>query len=417
MKKRWLLVGLLFTASVVNYLDRAALGVAAPMVSAELHLSASQMGLIFSSFFFGYTIFCFVGGWSSDRLGGTKVIGIAMTAWSVFCGMTALVTGYASFLVYRLLFGAGEGPLISSINKVVANWFPHRERATAIGISFSGTPVGGALAGPIVGFTMIRYGWRSAFIVVALLGLIWLGVWLLVAVETPRQDKRVSPDELQEIEADAPALSAPDGTGLGAYMRQPHVLATAIAYFSYNYVLFFFLTWFPSYLAKAHHLSLADMSIATTLPWAMGFIGQAMSGVVSDFVLRRTGRPLFARKLVLGIGLTTSGICVALAGMVGTAAAGVTLMAVAVLFLYLTGSCYWAILQDTVHGSRIGGVGGFIHMIANTSGIIGPAATGFLIDATHSFTASFLLAGAVTLVGVALVLVFVRSEPVPNRPT
>jgi ACS family hexuronate transporter-like MFS transporter len=150
------------------------------------------------------------------------------------------------------------------------------------------------------------------------------------------------------------------------------------------------------------------MSIATVLPWVLGFCGLAVGGVVSDMVFRRTGRALFARKLVLTVCLGIAAICVALAGLVATLYSALALMSAAVFFLYLTGSTYWAILQDTVRGENIGGVGGFIHMMANCAGIIGPAVTGFIVQYTGAFTAAFVLAGGIAIVGVVGVLVFVR---------
>src|SRR5258705_10759264 len=118
MKKRWQVVSLLFAAGVINYLDRAALGIAAPLLAADLKLSTSALGVVFSSFFVGYALFNFVGGWAADRFGAKRVIAAAMATWSGFCAMTALVVGFKSLLVFRVLFGAAEGPFVAVTNKV-----------------------------------------------------------------------------------------------------------------------------------------------------------------------------------------------------------------------------------------------------------------------------------------------------------
>jgi ACS family hexuronate transporter-like MFS transporter len=414
MKKRWQLVLLLFLAGVINYLDRSALSVAAPLITKDLSLSPADLGIIFSSFFVGYAMFNFIGGWASDRFGGRRVFAAAMALWSLFCGMTAVATGFTSLLVIRVVFGVGEGPLSATINKVVNTWFPHREAASAVGIANCGTPLGGAIAGPIVGLMAVTLGWRVAFVAIGVLGFVWLAFWLKLASETPRDHPAITAEELREIEADhADPTAGPSSRPLGFYLRQPMVLATAMAFFGYNYILFFFLTWFPSYLTMAQHLSIKDMSLATVLPWTLGFIGLALGGVMSDAVFRRTGRALFARKLVLTACLAVSAICVALAGLVTTAASALALMSCAVFFLYLTGSTYWAIIQDTVRGENIGGVGGFVHAVANCAGIIGPAVTGFIVQATGAFTSAFVLAGAIAISGVVGVLVFVRPIPAP----
>jgi MFS transporter, ACS family, hexuronate transporter len=409
VKKRWIILFLLFLANIINYLDRSALSIVAPMVSTELGLTPSQMGIVFSSFFFGYAVFNFVGGWASDRFGGKRIFSWAMGLWSLFCALTATITGFGSMLLVRVLFGVGEGPLSSTINKIINSWFPHRQAASAVGLVSSGTPLGGAIAGPVVGLLAISLGWRPAFIIIGVIGFVWLVFWLILAKEKPRDHPTITEEELREIEDSSSRLVLLGETkALSFYLKQPVVLATALAFFGYNYILYFFLTWFPSYLTMAQGLSIKDMSIATVLPWVLGFFGLAAGGAISDFVLHRTGRPLFARKLVLTVCLTIAALSVMLAGMVTTAGSAVALMGSAVFFLYVTGSCYWAILQDTVQPENIGGVGGFVHMIANCSGIIGPIVTGFLVESTGVFTSAFILAGAVAIAGVISVLVFVR---------
>jgi len=408
-KKRWQMVLLLFVAGIINYLDRSALSVAAPLVMRDLALTPADLGLVFSSFFVGYALFNFIGGWASDRLGGKRVFTLAMGVWSTFCALTAAAGGFASLLAIRVCFGVGEGPLSSTMNKVVNTWFPHREAASAVGYANCGTPLGGAIAGPVVGLMAVTLGWRAAFVAIGLLGFAWLFFWTRLATETPRGHPAITAEELREIEDGhaAPAAGLP-AQPLGFYLKQPVVLATGLAFFGYNYILFFFLTWFPSYLTMAQHLSIKDMSIATVLPWVLGFCGLAAGGALSDAVFRRTGRALFARKLVLTVCLSLAAVSVALAGLVTTVGSALLLMSAAVFFLYLTGSTYWAILQDTVRGENIGGVGGFIHMMANCAGIIGPAVTGFIVQSTGVFTSAFVLAGGIAILGVLCVLVFVK---------
>ena len=118
---RWLMVFLLFLAGMINYLDRSALSVAAPLLTKDLGLDPAQLGIVFSSFFFGYALFCFVGGWAADRFGPKRVFIVSMTVWSVFCGLTAAATGLVSLLLIRVVFGMGEGPFSSTVNKLVSN--------------------------------------------------------------------------------------------------------------------------------------------------------------------------------------------------------------------------------------------------------------------------------------------------------
>ncbi|OWJ61186.1 MFS transporter [Paraburkholderia caledonica] len=420
--QRWFVVALLFLAGVINYLDRSALSIAAPLIQKDLNFSHAQMGVVFSSFFVGYALFNFVGGVLSDKVGAKRVFGTAMGVWSLFCGATALATGIGSLIVLRVLFGMGEGPFSSSNSKMVNNWFPRKEVASAIGVISSGTPLGGALAGPVVGFMAVQFGWRWAFVAIMLLGLLWLVFWAATTTEHPQQNSRVTSDEMQLIlagQADEHALAhSADGSklGLGHFLRKPIILATAFAFFSYNYVLFFFLSWFPTYLTEAHHLSLHDMSIATVIPWVLGSIGLAAGGFISDLILRLTGKPLLSRKIVLGTCLGAAAVCVALAGRVASTESAVALMSVSIFFLYVTGAVYWAVIQDTVPREHVGGVGGFVHLLANLAGVIGPAVTGFIVQATHgAYGSAFVLAGGIAVLGAVCSLVWIREPRASTR--
>jgi ACS family hexuronate transporter-like MFS transporter len=186
--------------SMINYIDRASLSIAAPYVMKEFRFSPAQMGIIFSSFFFSYAVFCFVGGYLSDIYGPKKTIAFAMVAWSLFAAGPAIAWGFISMIVFRVLFGAGEGPIGSVSNKMVNNWFPATERAKAKGISDSGMSIGAAVSGPIVGLIAIRFGWRVSFVVLAILGLLWTALWVKIATDLPRQHPGVSPGELDLIE-------------------------------------------------------------------------------------------------------------------------------------------------------------------------------------------------------------------------
>ncbi len=408
---RWLIIALLFIGGAISYLDRAALSVAAPLIAADMHLDPGQLGIVFSSFFVGYALFCFVGGFASDRIGPKNVFSVAMTVWSVFCGLTAAATGIASLLVVRVIFGMGEGPFSSTANKFVSNWFPRPEQASAVGMANAGQPLGAALAGPAVGLLAVAAGWRVSFVVIAAVGLVWVVAWMWLATDRPDQHSWLDKDSLRaHVRERAQRSVQLEALPLGTYLRRPAILATAFAFFGYAYILYFFLSWFPSYLTMAHHLSIQKMGVVNAIPWLVGFIGLASGGFVCDAIFRVTGNALFARKLVLVTSLIIAAGCVALAGMVTGIVAVVALMAVTVFFMYLTASTYWAIILDTVADTRVGGVSGFVHLIANLAGIVAPAVTGYLVQWSGSFTSAFVLTGGIAVIG-ALGVAFLVHEP------
>ena len=419
---RWTLVLLLFVVFMINYLDRIALSLTVPMVEKDLMINAEQFGMIFGSFFFGYALFNFIGGLATDKFGPTIVLGTAVGMWSLFCGLTAMATGFWSMMILRVLFGMAEGPISASANKAINGWFPKKQAATAMGLLSSGSPLGGAVAGPIVGYLALSFGWRPAFVVIAAIGFVWLALWFFFASDNPAKSKRISAEEralVEKLKAEEPAdVIDPRGNahGLGFYLRQPIILVTAFAFFCYNYILFFFLSWFPAYLVQAHGLDIKAMSITTMIPWIVGFVGLALGGWISDKIFNITGKLLLSRKIVLVVSLTAAAICVALAGTIKEVNSAVIMMSISIFFLYITGAIYWAIVQDVVHKSRVGSISGFIHLIGSLSGVIGPVVTGFIVQHSGKFDSAFILAGAVAGVGALLVLLVIREPKANNKP-
>lgn len=411
---RWVIVLLLFLVYMINYLDRVALSITVPMIEKDLMLNAEQFGLIFGSFFFGYALFNFIGGLAVDKFGPTLVMGSAVIMWSLFCGLTALATGFYSLLILRVLFGMAEGPICASANKMINGWFGQKQAATAVGLLSAGSPLGGAVAGPIIGYLALGFGWRPAFVIIFTIGIVWALGWFLIAADSPLRSKRATEQEKQEIallKSQETHLTPVDGSTappLSHYLKQPIILVTAFAFFCYNYILFFFLSWFPAYLVQAHNLDIKSMSLTTMIPWIVGFIGLALGGYISDKIFNITGRLLLSRKIMLVVCLLMAAICVALAGTVSSVVPAVALMSVSIFFLYITGAIYWAIIQDVVHQARVGGASGFIHLVGSISGIVGPIVTGYIVQTSGKFTSAFILAGTVAALGALLVLLVIR---------
>lgn len=412
---RWTMPALLFVGGMINYLDRSALSVAAPLLSRDLGIEPAALGIVFSAFFIGYAPSCFLGGWAADRYGPRLVFLVTMAVWSLFCGLTAVAYSIGFLIVIRVLFGVGEAPFTTTANKLISEWFPRREAGTAIGFANAGTPLGGAISGPIVGFMAVAYGWRMAFICITVISAIWIVAWFFMGRDKPEQHPRVTPQELSFIRSDAPEEAPAEARlPLGFYLRQPAVIATGVAFFGYAYLLYFFLSWFPSYLSMAHGLNIRQMGLVSAIPWGIGFLGLVGSGFTVDLVFRRTGRALFSAKLVLVLGLLGAAVCVGVAGLVTTVEAAVALMAIAVFCMYMTATTYWTIMLDTVEKPRLGSVGGFVHFIANCAGIVAPSLTGVLVE-YGSFTAAFAFAAAFLVLGGLGVALFVRPFAHPSE--
>lgn len=324
-------------------------------------------------------------------------------------------------LVLRVLFGMAEGPICASANKMINGWFPKKQAATAVGFLSAGSPLGGAVAGPIVGYLALAFGWRPAFMIIFAIGIVWMIAWFFIAANSPEKHKKVSQEELKlinkmkEEEVALETIENQTTHSLGYYLKQPIILVTAFAFFCYNYILFFFLSWFPSYLVQQHHLDIKQMSLTTMIPWIVGFVGLALGGYISDKIFKLTGRLLLSRKIVLVVCLLMAAICVGLAGTVSSVVPAVLLMSVSIFFLYVTGAIYWAIIQDVVHKSRVGGASGFIHLIGSVSGIVGPIVTGYIVQSTGKFDSAFVLAGTIAALGALLVLFVIKTPRVTMK--
>ncbi|WP_414449652.1 MFS transporter [Burkholderia sp. 22PA0099] len=416
---RWWVGALLFGAGMLNYLDRAALSVVAPIIKRDLGINDAQMGVLFSSFFVGYCLFCFVGGWAADRYGPRRVFAVAAGIWSLFCGATALAGSFAHLMIVRVAFGMGEGPMGTTTNKSISNWFPRSEAGRAVGWTNAGQPLGAAIAAPIVGLVALQFGWRISFVVIALLGFLWLAAWWTLFRDDPATHPRVTAEEAREIIADRAVEAIPEAgeqagheRGLFRYLLSRPVLGTALAFFSFNYVLYFFLSWLPSYLTDYQHLNIKQMSVVGILPWLGATVGFAMGGTVSDRIYRRTGDVLFARKIVIVVGLGVAAACVLLASQVTSLVAAVTLIAIASLFAFMAPQACWSLLQEIVPRQRVGAAGGFVHLLANLAGILSPSLTGWLVQYGGGYSSAFVLAGASALAGAIILMVAVRASAV-----
>ena len=317
----------------------------------------------------------------------------------------------------RVLFGIGEGPMGTTTNKSISNWFPRKEVGRAVGFTNAGQPLGAAVAAPIVGLAGLHFGWRASFVVIAALGFVWLAFWLWLFRDKPEQHPRVSERERIMIAAQRPATRAPEAvatpsTKLWSYVFSLPVLGVAAAFFCFNYIQFFFLSWLPGYLTDFQHLDIKSMSLIGILPWLGATIGFIGGGMISDALFRRTGNFLLSRKWVIFCGLAVAAVCVMLTAWAGSVTVAVSLITLASVFAYMTPQACWSLLQDIVPAERIGTAGGFVHLLANLAGILSPGITGFLIQYGGGYASAFLLASALALAGIVLLALFVRQHNV-----
>jgi len=308
--------------------------------------------------------------------------------------------------------------------KTMRNWFPQRQMGTAVGISQGCTPLGGVIGTPLVAWLLATSGdWRIPFMVLAVLGILMAIGWWVILRDTPAVHPGASRAEADELLAENTAAGAKTGLTaeatepLGYYLRKPLVLATAVAFFGYAWVLYTFLSWFPVYLVEARGVQLKDVAWIGAVPWVLGVVGYMLGGFVTDRIALRTGNPAGARKGMIVFGLTGTAILIGSIGLVASLATAVALMSAVIFLLYLTGSQYFLLISDTQPGQRLGGIVGFVHFIANLSGIFAPLLVGIIVDQTKSWPLTFGLSAVICALGVVSLLIWGRLQPIAPSHT
>lgn len=413
---RWTVLGTNAGVLVLNYGDRAAIGVAAPLIIAEFGFSKSAMGLILGAFALTYAPACLLGGWAADKYGPRKTMSVAVAWWSLFTAATALCFNFGTFVIQRLLFGIGEGPQGATTARTMANWFPKKEYATAVGFSFAFNPLGAAIGIPFVTWLLVIFdnAWRWPFIILGILGLVVALIWYAVVRDRPAQHPLITDAELEHITADqqpepATVDAADNVPGLWTYVRRQSVWGNALAFFGFSWILFMFLSWYPVFLVEVHNVDLKSLAWAGSVPWIAGAVGTALGGVLSDFLVRRTNAPYTTRKWMAVICLAGAALLVIPIATVASTGGAVALLTAALLLLYLGNVQFFALVAAAVHASRLGSVTGFVHFCANCAAIVAPVVTGFLVQTVGSWSLAFGVAAALALIG-ATVLAFARPE-------
>ncbi|MCG4255129.1 MFS transporter [Acetobacter senegalensis] len=409
---RLVIAVLLFALGMINYTDRAAVGILAPQIQRDLHISPSQLGWVFSAFFFSYAIFAFLGGYLSDKFGPKRTFGVAVVSWSVFCSLTGAVATLTPLIIVRLFFGASEGPMNSTTNRMVTNWFPRKETARALGFTLSGQNLGSAVAAPLVISLSYFFGWRLAFVALGAIGVIWCVLWLAFASDRPAESRHVTPEELTHITSDRSEAVLPKGSApLKNYILRKTTVGLALGLFSLLYPLYIFVSWMPSYFTNVIHVTPAGLSVAAGVPWIGGFLGYFLGGFISDLFFKRSKNGLKARKATTIVPLLLAAMTLSVIPSIHSVTAAVILFTLSLFALSMATQSLWAMIHEVTPVIYMGTVGGFIHFLANMSGVIAPALTGYVVEhAVSGYASAFWIAAAVGLCGALIMLLMVHNK-------
>jgi MFS transporter, ACS family, hexuronate transporter len=391
---RWLMIGFAFLATVINYLDRQTLSVAAPLLTEKFHMSGEAYGLVLSAFMLAYTVMNGVSGPLLDRIGTRAGYALCMAWWSTAGALHALARGPWSLGAFRFLLGMGEAGNWPAAVKVVAEWFPVRERALASGIFNSGAAIGAIVAPPLVAALVLRIGWQAAFVVVGIAGYLWLAGWLWVY--------RTPPQVRGEVEA-RPA--AP-----WRLLRTRFLMSLMLSKIFLDPVWYFYIFWFPKYLSSVHGLDTAGIGRTAWIPFVTADLGNLLGGWFTGWLLRRGWSVNVARKSMVAVSalLMTAAIP---AAFCATASAAIALVSVATFGYTSYNANALAFPADVFPKNVVGSIWGLASLGSGLGGMLFMWLSGRAIDA-FGYTPAFVTFGIFPLVAVGIV-VFVMG---PLRP-
>ncbi|MCX5080152.1 MFS transporter [Streptomyces sp. NPDC056121] len=420
---RWGIAVLCFGGLAVNYLDRSTLSVALPSMSDDLHIGPETQGFILSAFFFTYALCQLPAGALLDKYGVKRVFAIGAIWWSVATVGMGLVRGVGSLVGARMLLGAGEAAGYPAPAKAVSRWFPRHERTLANSVWDNGARVGTAIALPLVTMLVSAFHWRVAFIACGLLGFLWIIGWWRLYHEPADHPKLTAEerayieaggahtDETAAQEADAPKVRWRD------LFRYRTVWGMMLGFFCLNYVIYFFITWFPSYLVDERGFDLLKLGFFGTVPGLVAIFGSLLGGFTADRLLRKGWSTTKVRKTCLVSGTLCSSV-IALTVVVPTASGALALLSLSYASLTFSTASVASLPADVAPtAGHVASLAGIQNFASNVAGILGPIVTGFLLASSGgSYLVPLLVSGALSVVG-ALTYAFVikRVEPLPVR--
>jgi ACS family D-galactonate transporter-like MFS transporter len=374
---------LLWLSVFLNYIDRSNLSIAAPQLKTELQLSATQLGVLLSAFFWTYACLQIPAGWLVDHLDVKWVFAGGFLIWSAATAITGILHSFVALLIIRIILGMGESVAYPSYSKIIANYFPSASRGMANSVVASGLCFGPSFGLLFGGTLMGRFGWRPVFMTLGLASLLWIGPWSLWM---PRSQ---------------PHAKAHQKTiTLTLIVARKAWIATALGLFCSNYVNYFLLTWLPFYLVQERGFSMAGMAEVGGAMMFTAAVSAIVAGKLSDRWIRAGSTTTRVRTGFMMAGTFSTGLFL-IAAVLAPRNISVGLFMFAGIGFGMVSANIWAITQTLAGPQAAGRWAGSQNFVGNFSGAVAPALTGLLVDRTGNFLWPFLITGAVAWCGTA----------------
>lgn len=406
-RKAWAMLLFLFTLTVICNADKAIIGFASVPIMKELNLKPEQWGIVGSSFFLLYSVSAILIGGLSDRIGTKKVIAGMATVWALVQIATLWVTSLPYLLVTRIILGAGEGPAYALAMTAASKWLPKEKLSFGLTLVSIGGPLGIAMTAPILMHLIGTYGWRSAFIASAVVGIIWVVLWMLFTKESPGDA------EAKTVKEEKVISSQPEPK-FSSILLSKNFILLALCGFATYWAFTIGLNWLPNYLANARQLSAEQMTIVVALPWMLITISQITFSTISDRLYRKTQSVVKSRVFILGPVMLMGALCYFLGTLVNSNVLAIALLSLGFTFGCITLIMGPAILVDLVSAKNQGKIQGWFMAISSLGGIVGSYATGAMVqngaNVMSGFHFAFQICAVLLLVFGGLVWLAVRPK-------
>jgi MFS transporter, ACS family, aldohexuronate transporter len=406
---RWWIVWTLFLSTVTNYISRQTFSVLAPLITAQYHLTHTDLARILGAFQISYAVTWLLGGIFLDAVGTRLGLALAVVFWSLINILTGFATSAFGFASFRFLLGIGEGLNWPGASKAVAEWFPSQERGLAVAIFDSGSSVGGAVAALLIPLIALAFGWRSAFIFSGVLGFGWLLVWLRVYHSLDRHP-RVTRVEIAYIGTgqDVPFISAEPGVSRWLQLvRNRNLWGIVLGRALTDPIWWFYVFWLPQYLSDARGFNLQRIALCAWMPFIAADLGNFTGGWISGHCIRRGVPVIRARTWVCAVS------CLPMLAGIPAASVHNVYFALGLICFALWGYASWSTMgltlpSDLFPQDVVATVTGLSGLAAGLIGALFTFAVGILVDHS-SYRPAFMIAGLMPLFATACVLLLVRS--------
>ncbi len=408
-------LALLMLTGTLNYLDRSALSVANPYVREEMGLSLGAMGVLLSAFSWSYAFAQLPIGGLIDRFRPRVVLAVGIVVWSIAQAACGVVRGFGSFVAARVALGIGESPQYPTAARVVSDWFPRERRGVPTGIFNAASPLGTAIAPPLLSMVLVTWGWRAMFIVLGVAGIGVAAIWWQM-YRNPA-DVALNPAERRHI-ADAidDAPIRPAFAEWRALFRHATTWGMIFGFFGSVYLNWLYLTWLPSYLQIERGMDTIRSGFASFVPFFFGFVGCLAAGWMSDWLVRLTGSILNGRKFLVVAAMLGMAAFTVPAALVGSNTIALACISAAVFLANVASVGSWALVSAVAPPRQVASLGAVQNFGGFIGGALAPVVTGFVVDATGSFVPALII-GAIVVTASAFSYLLVVRRPIVARRT